>query len=311
MFMLRFAAAAAVFVMPCAVHATSTAAYDSDCWSSDEIASAHIHHLQIKLMVDSLKCQDTIPATLQSYNDFMNTRRNALVAHKRRVEAHFVRRDGGQDGIVASDDYNTRVGNQVSSPVIDVVQCERAGTIARLATAASEADLLVLADTIVPDRIIRDCPDAIPVSDRPRAMVVPVWTRKTEPALFDTTTAPAPVVAALMLPPALSPAARSPAALSLPTLSLPAMSSQVASPAVPPPPVDPAPRPAVVLASAESTPTATQSAQVTTASILQTSPALAHAEPSTDPVTALKAAIAALAQAAAALPWNPAGTPNQ
>ncbi len=287
MFMLRLAAAAAAFVMPCVAHANSAAASDSDCWSSDEIAAAHIHLLQIKLMVDSLKCQDTIPATLQSYNSFMNMRRDALVAHKRRVEAHFVRQVGGQDGISASDAYTTRVGNQVSSPVIDVVQCERAGTIARLATTASDADLLVLADTIVPDRPIKDCPDAAPVSDRPRAMVIPVWAKKTEPAVVDTANAPPPVAAALPVPPAELP--------------------QVVSP----PPLDSAPLPAIVMASATTTPTAAPSVQLTQASTLELAPAPARTEPTTDPVTALKAAIAALAQAAAALPATAAGAPNQ
>lgn len=299
MFMLRLAAAAAVFVMPCVAHANSAAASDSDCWSSDEIAAAHIHLLQIKLMVDSLKCQDTIPATLESYNTFMNTRRDTLVAHKRRVEAHFVRQVGGQDGISASDDYTTRVGNQLSSPVITVAQCERAGTIARLATAASDADLLVLADTIVPDRPIKDCPDAAPASDRPRAMVIPVWAKKTEPAALDSVNAAPSATAALALPPVASPAA-APASVER---------ASVETAPVEPASSPPAPVPAIVLASSATTPIEPQAAQLTPASTV--SPATSRADPAADPVLALKAAIAALAQAAAALPSSPAGVPNQ
>lgn len=170
--MLRLLACAALLTAP-AVGQARADVFDSDCWARDEIASARVHYLQTKLMVDSLKCRDMLPGTLQSYNDFMNKRRDTLVRYKQRVEAHFVRRLGRGAGIAASDTYNTRVGNQVSSPVIDATQCERAGTFARLATFASEDDLRVLADAVAPGRIISDCRNAAPVPGNPLALAAP------------------------------------------------------------------------------------------------------------------------------------------
>ena len=168
-----------------------------DCWAADEIDAAHINLLQTKLMVESLKCQDTIPATLESYNAFMNARREMLVNYKHRVEAHFVRQWGTQAGTAASDDYNTKTGNQVSTSTIDVAQCERAGMIARFASTASDEDLRLLAETIAPASVIRDCPDVAPRPGRPLSMVIPIWKqRSNETAALSTVDAAPPTLTA-------------------------------------------------------------------------------------------------------------------
>ncbi|WP_375381859.1 hypothetical protein [uncultured Sphingomonas sp.] len=173
-------------------HAGADAAGKIDCWHADEVAAARVGTLQTLLMVQALKCQETSPTTLAAYNKFMADKHDVIVRDRYLIQAHFVRQYGAGDGLKASDDYQTRLGNQNSSALVTVGECEKAGTYSRLAAAASEDDLAVLANMTAATTSITQCPEPAAAVAAPAAMVIPVWRR---PNIAATPPAPLPVKA--------------------------------------------------------------------------------------------------------------------
>lgn len=147
------------------------------CWRADEAKAMRLLRLQTMLMVDAIKCRDTIPATLDSYNAFMGKRRELIVNHKYALQARFVRLHGPVEGIAKATNYDTLMGNQVSSTGIDVKRCETSGLYARMAASAPEDDLHAMAGVLAPDETLVECPAAAPAPARPAGMVIPVWRR--------------------------------------------------------------------------------------------------------------------------------------
>ena len=170
----RVLSAICCLFVPATSQALAQASNYADCWQQDESTAAHVQNLQSFLMVQALKCQDTLPATTESYNKFLAAKRSLIIANRRAVVGHFVRQYGPEAGQAAFTAYETQLSNHSSSPVIDVAQCEKAGAYARFAAAASDADLLMLADVIAANTVISDCP--APTAPR-AAMVMPVWPR--------------------------------------------------------------------------------------------------------------------------------------
>ena len=192
---MRNAAIAATLVCSLPTQSLAQTAYSADCWRPDEARAARLQNLQMALMIDAIKCQDTMPTTLASYNDFMSQRRDLIVANKYGVQAHFVRTLGSVDGAKGSTDYDTRTGNTLSSAPIDVDRCEAAGVYARLATHAPEDDLVALSDMLVKTPGFAECAATATVSTKPKAMIIPVW-RKPETAATEPVTVQPAVVAA-------------------------------------------------------------------------------------------------------------------
>lgn len=151
---------------------------NADCWRPEEVRAAQIQNLKTTLMTDALKCQDTIPATVDSYNTFLNKRHDLVIATRSRVREHFIRLLGPTEGAKTSDEYETRTGNRAASAPIDPQRCETTGVYARLATTAAEEDLGAMADMLAPVSGINVCPTELATRARPARMVIPVWEKK-------------------------------------------------------------------------------------------------------------------------------------
>ena len=212
--MMRSASAAAVLLGFACAGVGQAAVPDASCWRSDEVRAARIQNLQNTFMIDALKCRDTIPATADSYNEFLSKRRDPLLADKYTVQAHFVRLLGPVAGMNAATDYDTQASNRLSTSPIDVKRCETTALYARLAASATDDDLLVLASMLGSDQALSECsaPTAAPaVSPRPTAMVIPIW-KKPPPvaatAAAEPTTAPRVAAASTAAAPSADPAAR-------------------------------------------------------------------------------------------------------
>ncbi len=175
MFVHRFVALCATATIITTSHAGADTVGRIDCWHADEVAAARVGTLQTLLMVQALKCQETSPATLAAYNKFLADKHDVIVRDRYLIQAHFVRQYGASDGLKASDDYQTKLGNQNSSAIVTVGECEKAGTYSRLAAAASEDDLAVLANMTAATTSITQCPEPVAAVAAPTAMVIPVW----------------------------------------------------------------------------------------------------------------------------------------
>ena len=145
------------------------AAPPADCWAPEEVAAVRVRNLQSMLLVESLKCRDTVPDTVVAYNDFVTKKRELLLADKYRVQDHFIKNFGAAAGSVASNNYETRAGNHNSSSGISPERCRSVAAYARLAANASDQDLPAFAGAVARSNPIADCPVA------PAAMVIPVW----------------------------------------------------------------------------------------------------------------------------------------
>lgn len=191
------AAVLAVTMIPSVAWAQSL---NADCWRPEEVRAAQIQNLKTTLMTDALKCQDTIPATADSYNSFLNKRHDLVIATRGRVREHFVRLLGPTEGAKTSDEYETRAGNRAASAPIDPQRCETMGVYARLATTAAEEDLGAMADMLAPVSGINVCPTELATRARPARMVIPVWEKKA-PAFANLKPAPSPVTVAMAVAP--------------------------------------------------------------------------------------------------------------
>ena len=233
--MMLHSVAASAALMSLVTPLTAHAA-DVHCWRPDEVRAARIQNLQTVLMVDAIKCQDTIPATLASYNAFVGKHRELLTANRYAVQAHFVRTLGAAEGATAATNHETRAGNQLSAGPIDVKRCEATGMYARLATHASEEDLAMMADVLATGTEIAACPVAA-APGKPVAMVIPIWKKPAPLSAATPTVATGPAVApALAVAP--PPAVAAASALATPGVMTPAVATAVkplAMPAAKPP----------------------------------------------------------------------------
>lgn len=281
MFSNRFAALCASLTFVSAPQVSAEIVQNADCWHADEVSAARVGTLQTLLMVQALKCQDTVPATLASFNKFMADKHDLIVRDKYLIQAHFVRQYGAGDGMKASDDYQTKLGNQNSSAVVTVAECEKAATYSRLAAGAGEEDLSVLAGMVSAAVPIVECPAPATTAAKPAAMVIQVW----KPAQ------PAPAPAAAGAPVAVQPAV----AVAAPGEHSPEVLAAIAGP-VPVRATAPAPTPAVF--------------KPAPAPVPAPSPSPAAAPSNADTMKALQAAVAALTQVAATLQPVAAATPT-
>lgn len=275
------------------------AAGAGDCWRSEEVRAARLLELQNTLMIDALKCQDTLPATVDSYNTYLNKRRDMVVANRYTVQARFVRVLGPTEGITAATNYDTQVGNRLSASGIDPKRCETTALYARLATDAPEDDLLILSSMLSGDNKLVECPAvsaAQPYAVRPSAMVIPVWKKPATDVIASPAAAGMPAATASIQPTAPS-IAIPPGPSSARTAALIAEVRRQQQAAAPTPITVAVPATAVVAAAptvAAPSPTVMSAAPTTVA-------APAADEQRVATLRALQAAAAALAQAANAM----------
>lgn len=129
----------------------------SGCWKADEQRAAEVHNFQTMLMVGALKCRDRVPAALDGYNSFMNSKRDLIVANNYVLMGHFIREYGDSNGMGAFRDYETHVGNKHSG-ANNLARCEAIGAMSRMAAGASETDLRELARLVGEDSLTATCP---------------------------------------------------------------------------------------------------------------------------------------------------------
>lgn len=267
---------------------------NADCWRAEEAKAAQIQNLKTMLMFDALKCQDTLPATVDSYNGFLDKRHDLIVSSKNRVREHFLRLLGPAEGYTASDRYETRAGNRAASGAIDPERCETTGMYARLAANASEDDLVAMAGLLAKDTEVATCRGDTPALSRPARMVIPVWEKKA-PAFAKAATQPLPAVEGPPVAPAVPGA--------VPAVAVVANAAPAAVPPVPAPapaPVVPAPALVEAVATAPAPAAAPQPVVVAAVSAPATSPE-APAADRAETLKTLQALTATLAQIAVTL----------
>jgi hypothetical protein len=196
----RSAAFAACFVASVSGQAIAATTADINCWRGDEVAAVQLQTLQTALMVQALKCQDTLPAAVDGYNRFLGNKRGLLLNSRHVIEGHFVRGMGTMDGTVAATNFQTRLGNRTSSDSISPERCRQSGAYSRIAAAASDDDLLDLARQLAPADALDACPASVAPAALPGRMNVQVWHRRAPVPLTipapEPVAAPAPVLAA-------------------------------------------------------------------------------------------------------------------
>lgn len=201
---LRLFVAASAMSCVCGTQALAAAA-DQVCWRADEVRAVRFENLQHALMIDTLKCRDTVPVTVDSYNVLLTKQNDVFLKHKYIVESHFVRTLGLAAGMKAASDFDTQRTNHLSAAGIDVKRCQVTGLYARLAGSASEDDLLMLAGMLADVDVPAECADAIKlttVPTAPVAMVIPVWSRRAPvPDAPAPSVATAPAVLVVSQPP--------------------------------------------------------------------------------------------------------------
>lgn len=145
---------------------SSTSVLAEQCWDPVLTNSVKIHSLNTLLLVGALKCRSASPAILDSYNKFVETRRDILAENSFLVSAHFINIHGSSSGKIAFANYESKLANQFSGRAEDPISCARIGAYSRLAARASESDLLELASAVAPLPQL-ECPVQPALSSQP------------------------------------------------------------------------------------------------------------------------------------------------
>lgn len=145
---MRFARVAALAVLPSLALFTSNAYASDSCWYPNEVKAAQLRDLQIKLMVGTLQCRSKNSSAVGQYNAFITKQRGLLDANAQILKTRFLRENGAKYGQAAYDRYATALANENSADSGASDYCANIDTLIRMATAASQPDLLVLAQTM-------------------------------------------------------------------------------------------------------------------------------------------------------------------
>lgn len=166
---MRFARVAALAALPSLALLTTTAFAAPSCWYPNEVKAAQLRDFHAMLMVGTLQCRTSNKFAIERYNDFVSTQRGLLDANSNVLKAHFLREHGIQDGQGAYDRYATSLANNQSARASDAGFCSTIDTFIRMATAASQPDLLILAQSISTAPESGACPPANYAATEPAA----------------------------------------------------------------------------------------------------------------------------------------------
>ncbi|MEL7218075.1 MAG: hypothetical protein AAGK01_06550, partial [Pseudomonadota bacterium] len=147
------AAIAAVALVTSAVPAQASA---FPCFDTNDMQSARIHDLRVMLMVNALKCRQLSPATLRQYGRFLEERSDEMSVHGDKIEQSLVARYGPEQGRVAFNDYETRIGNYHAGTQPTRELCDDVSTFMKLASRANHAELETLSK-LATNRAISTC----------------------------------------------------------------------------------------------------------------------------------------------------------
>lgn len=126
----------------------TTSAYANSCWYPNESKAAQLRDFHTMLMVGTLQCRSDNRWAVERYNEFVTKQRGLLDANAYVLKAHFMRENGIQDGQAAYDRFATTLANQKGARTSDPGFCQTIDTFVRMATDATQADLLVLAASV-------------------------------------------------------------------------------------------------------------------------------------------------------------------
>jgi hypothetical protein len=106
--------------------------------------------LNTKMMVGALHCRDKTPRVVENYNTFVAQHRGMLEAHHAILQSRFDREGISGEGSVDYRDFVTVAANQHSGDPAtrDVGDCASIVSLARMASAMSDTDLLMLAQSV-------------------------------------------------------------------------------------------------------------------------------------------------------------------
>lgn len=181
---MRFVRVAALAALPSLALFTANAAAATGCWYPNEAKAAQLRDFQIRLMVGTLQCRSKNSAAVELYNAFITKQRGLLDSNAQVLKTRFLR-ESGADAQRAYDRYATALANGNSANSDSADHCAKVDTLVRTATAASQPDLLILAQSMSTAPASEACPPSNYVLAEAKAVEAPAAA----------TTAPAPVEA--------------------------------------------------------------------------------------------------------------------
>ncbi len=122
----------------------------SSCWQPEEASAASLFAFETMLMVGTLRCRARDASVEASYRAFADARSAMIARHADTVRMHFIADRGVTAGGNAFSDYETTIGNLTAAAPDNERACATLGAYARLASRASEPDLLALAQATEP-----------------------------------------------------------------------------------------------------------------------------------------------------------------
>ena len=201
---LKGAMLGSLLTVPSVVRAEVAA--DPDCWRTDETEAARFEDFRLKVLVGALNCKNYLPGAAASYNTFLATKKEMVLANMYVVRTHFIHEAGMADGADQFANYETLAGNKYSSPTFDRAKCETVDASLKLATSLSDAELVKMVAVLSPGPLPSGCkiiprpisvlapPVAVPPAQIVAAVVIP--------APISVPVAVAPVAVAATLTPA-------------------------------------------------------------------------------------------------------------
>jgi len=203
---MRFVHVAALAALPSLALLSSTAYAADSCWYPNEAKAAQLRDFHTMLMVGALQCRVSNPQSIVLYNEFVGKQRGALDANAAILKTHFLREEGIQLGQSAYDRFATSRANGHSAKASAPDFCGNVDSFMRMATAASQPDLLILAQSLSPAPASGACPPSNYAASEPVAVATAA-----EPAVATATTAAVVTPAVATVPAADKTAAAEPA----------------------------------------------------------------------------------------------------
>ncbi len=211
---MRFVRVAALAVVPSLALFTTTAYAAESCWYPNEAKAAQLRDFHTMMMVGTLQCRSSNKFAVEGYNEFITKQRGLLDANAFVLKAHFLRENGVQQGQGAYDDYATSLANLQSAKSSDPGFCATVDTFVRMATDASQPDLLILAQSVSQAPASGACPQTNYAAAKPDDGAAPVAVAAPEPkaAVVEAVVATDATPAATVTPAVVETVAAAPAA---------------------------------------------------------------------------------------------------
>lgn len=145
---MRSARIAAIAALSSLALFSPTVEAAESCWYPNEAKAAQLRDFHLMLMVGTLQCRTENKYSVQNYNEFVMNQRGILDANFQVLKVHFTRESVAGQGQRDYDAFATSLANKNASRAQDPGYCDSIDSLVRLATDASQSDLLILAETM-------------------------------------------------------------------------------------------------------------------------------------------------------------------